>query len=115
MERRDASWSFTDLEVVRGGGGAGEEARQHHVQGHVARAQLLAVAHLDVLDLRRCARGQTRNSVLFTRERATGGEGASLTVSGVGVGAAAGLDAHQLQLQRLDRHRALVHADLHPP
>lgn len=39
---------------MRGGGGAGEEARQNHVQRDVTRALLLAVAHLDVLDLRRC-------------------------------------------------------------
>lgn len=48
----------TNLKVVRGGGGAGEEARQYHVQRHVTRAQLLAVAHLDVLDLRRCTSAQ---------------------------------------------------------
>lgn len=46
--------AVTDLEAGRGGGGAGEEARQQHVQGHVARPHHVALAHLDVLDLRRC-------------------------------------------------------------
>lgn len=44
----------TNLEVRRGGGGAGEQARQHHVQRDVARATHVALAYLDVLDLRRC-------------------------------------------------------------
>lgn len=39
----------------------------------------------------------------------------SLTVARVRVGAAARLHAHQLQLDRLDGHRALVHADLRSP
>lgn len=57
QERVETARHSTDFEVVRGGGGAGEKARQHHVERHVARAQLLAVAHLDVLDLRGCKRG----------------------------------------------------------
>lgn len=44
----------TYLEVDGGGGGAGEEARQHQVQRQVARAPRVAAPHLDVLDLRRC-------------------------------------------------------------
>lgn len=85
----------TYLEVVRGGGGAGEEPREHHVQRHVARAPHVALAHLDVLDLCRCnthythCTHQTINRTQYPMKGV-------YTISGVSFCAAAGLDAHQL-------------------
>lgn len=45
---------YTNVEVRRGGGRAGEESRQHHVQRQGHSATHVAFSDLHVLDLRRC-------------------------------------------------------------
>jgi len=75
------------LEMARGDGGAREEPREDHVDGYRPAVAHGAVRDLDVLNLRR--------------------------LSGQPISVAARLDAHELQLDRLDGRRAFI--DLHLP
>mmetsp|Transcript_1392 Transcript_1392/g.3377 ORF Transcript_1392/g.3377 Transcript_1392/m.3377 type:complete len:202 (+) Transcript_1392:51-656(+) len=75
-----------DLEAARGDGGAREETREDHVYRYRPAMADRAVCNLDVLDLRRLAREPVR---IATR-----------------------LDAHELQLDRLDGGGALLDGDL---